>query len=38
VCGYYQPVYKHFEKLCVKPSEKLPKYLEGKAMLAIKKE
>jgi hypothetical protein len=28
VCGYYQPVYKHFANLSAKPSEKLPKYLE----------
>jgi hypothetical protein len=38
VSGNYQSVYKHFAKLCAKPSEKLPKYLGGKAMLAIKKD
>jgi hypothetical protein len=38
VCGYYQSVYKRFAKLCEKPSEKLPKYLGGKIMLAIKKD
>ena len=37
VYGYYQLVYKHFAKLCAKPSEKLPKYLGGKGHVSNKK-